>query len=321
MPEAPNTMVLDSNNMKKNKTFFILLIAAAIGTAFFFGTRKSNLPAPTQTEDQISNWKTYTNNFYHLEFKYPQNYSFNENSDKIEINAPLSICNPALIFNTEEYKQLREVQIIIKKRHGSLEKILTDEGGKNYGWESKSFNEKPGYWIAVGAEMITPYTRFLVESYPGEVLDIQAFIFASGDQGKCIPKLDIASASTISSQILSTFKFLDSSNTTIGNTDNKSLNYISAMSILQNVPEIQELQKDIIKLGRTTFFEAGEENGDVVKIWLYEDGNPDKHITRIDTFNVNVKTKVVTVDDVAMMSGKEFITLEEWKKTVTGRFQ
>lgn len=202
-----------TTNRKQTLLFFI--IAVAIGAAIFFSTRKNNALSPTQPAGQTSNWKTYTNNFYHVEFKYPKNYSFNENSDKIEINAPLSICNPALVFNTEEYKQLREVQIIIKKRHGSLEKILADEGGKNYGWESDSFNEKPGFSIAVGAEMITPYTRFLVEGYPGEVLDIQSYIFASGDQGSCVPRLDIASASDMSKQILSTFKFLDTSKNTI----------------------------------------------------------------------------------------------------------
>lgn len=110
--------------------------------------------------------------------------------------------------------------------------------------------------------------------------------------------------------IVATFKFIN---------DSTSLNYISAMSILQNVPEIQLLQKDIKRLGRTTFFKAGEENGDVVKIWLYEDA--DNHITRIDIFNVNIKTKVITVDDVAMISGQETITLNEWKKTVKERFE
>lgn len=100
-----------------------------------------------------------------------------------------------------------------------------------------------------------------------------------------------------------------------------SQNYTKAMIVLQEVPEVQALQKDILALGRTTFFEAGVEDGDLIKIWLYEGGFPDGHTTRIDTFNVNVKTKVITVDDVAMISGKESITLEEWKKTVKGRFQ
>ncbi len=172
-------------------------------------------PKPTaEAGDPTANWKTYTNNFYHLELKYPGNYSLDENSDKIEINSPLSKCNPALVFNIEEYKQMREVQIIIKKRYGFLEKILEEEGGKNYGWDSESFNGKRGFSIAVGAEMITPYTRFLVEGYQEEVLDIQAYVFASDDQGRCIPKLDSGNASIVGNQILSTFKFLDQPTTT-----------------------------------------------------------------------------------------------------------
>ena len=105
---------------------------------------------------------------------------------------------------------MHEVQIIIKKRYGSLERILEEEGGKNFGWENRTFNKKKGFSIAVGAEMITPYTRFLVEGYPGEVLDIQSYVFASDDQGRCTPKLDFGNAQTVSDQILSTFKFSSS---------------------------------------------------------------------------------------------------------------
>lgn len=164
---------------------------------------------PALTQEATENWRTYTNNFYHLELKYPDNYTLNENADKIEINSPLSECNPALVFNTIEYKQMYEVQIITKKRYGSLEKILGEEGGKIYGWKDKTFNGKKGFSIDVGAEMITPYTRFLVEGYPGEVLDIQSYVFASDDLGRCVPKLDFGNASIVSNQILSTFKFLE----------------------------------------------------------------------------------------------------------------
>lgn len=167
------------------------------------------LTPPALTQETTENWRTYTNNFYHLELKYPNNYTLNENADKIEINSPLSECNPALVFNTIEYKQMYEVQIIIKKRYGSLEKILGEEGGKIYGWKDKIFNGKKGFSIDVGAEMITPYTRFLVEGYPGEVLDIQSYVFASDDLGRCVPKLDFGNASIVSNQILSTFKFLE----------------------------------------------------------------------------------------------------------------
>ena len=97
--------------------------------------------------------------------------------------------------------------------------------------------------------------------------------------------------------------------------------YDKAIQILQAIPEIQTIQNAVIKNGTKTFFTQGDINGDVVKVWLYEEGFPDQHTTRIDTFNVNIKTKVITVDDVAMISGREFITLDAWKKTVKERFE
>jgi len=215
--------------MNKQKGFIIpavplIIIVLILAGAGVFYLSKSNISkvlaptpsvkitlSPSPVSDETANWKTYTNNTYHLGFKYPGNYSFNENADKIEINSPLSSCNPALVFNSVEYKQIYEVQIAIKKRYGSLEKILEEEGGKNYGWEEKTFNGKKGFSIDVGAEMITPYTRYLVEGYTGEVLDIQNNIFVSDDQGKCVPKLNFGNAQVVSKQILSTFKFLSAS--------------------------------------------------------------------------------------------------------------
>jgi hypothetical protein len=57
-----------------------------------------------------------------------------------------------------------------------------------------------------------------------------------------------------------------------------------------------------------------------VTIVLFEEGFPDQHSTRIDTFMVNVTTNEIQVYTAASVPNKN-ISLEEWKKTVKERFQ
>lgn len=96
-----------------------------------------------------------------------------------------------------------------------------------------------------------------------------------------------------------------------------SINVTKAINILKTLPEVQTIEKSVIKAGRKPFFTPEGETGDVVKISLRESFPDDPHITRIDTFNVNIKTNKITVEDV--VSGQD-ISLEQWKKTVNERF-
>jgi len=94
--------------------------------------------------------------------------------------------------------------------------------------------------------------------------------------------------------------------------------FTEAINIITAIPEIQTIEKSVIKAGRKPFYTPEGENGDIVKISLRESFPDDPHTSRIDTFNINIKSKVITVEDV--VSGKD-ISLEEWKKTVKERFQ
>lgn len=286
-------MSFNRKPMNKNKIFITLLIAVVtIGVTFFFGTQKNIIPTAPQVTDTTENWKTYE--FQEGLFKYPSAWSEN----------PIQISGSG---STRE----------IKDKEGQYAFTFSIRG---------NYSQLTGKPFATLEESLGSPSKTLpslaVDGQEGK----QIFPFAGSENKngvvfftkdlKSIYSLVLETSAKngaeLFSQIVSTFTFTPGSD---------SQNYISAMSILQGIPEIQDLQKDIIKLGRTTFFKAGDEHGDIVKIWLYEDGFPDNHITRIDTFNVNIKTSVITVDDVAMMSGKEFITLEEWKKDVKGRFQ
>ena len=100
------------------------------------------------------------------------------------------------------------MQIIIKKRLGSLDKIRQDEGERAYGWTKTSYYGWTGFIINGSADSITTYVRYLVENYPNELLDIWANAFTVPDQGRCMPKLDANNAWIIRDQILSTFRFL-----------------------------------------------------------------------------------------------------------------
>lgn len=102
---------------------------------------------------------------------------------------------------------------------------------------------------------------------------------------------------------------------------NNTDNYNKAVQILQVIPEIQTIQNAVIKNGRNiSFSSAGGENGDIVTVLLFEEGFPDQHTTRIDTFMVNVKTNEVQVYTAASVPNKN-LSLEDWKKTVKERFE
>lgn len=280
--------------MKINKKQVILIIVAAIviGATYFYSTQKKIIPTSTQASDTTENWKTYQ--FQGGLFKYPS--AWNENPIQLSgSGSTLEIKDKdgKYVFT---FSTLGNYSQLTGKPFATLEESL---GNPSKALPSLTVDGQEGKQIfpVAGSE------------------NKNGVIFFIKDQGSIyslVLETSAKNGSELFKQIVSSFKFMPAG---------ESQNYIRATIILQAVPEIQALQKDLIKLGRTTLFKAGDEDGDLVKIWLYEDGIPDGHITRIDTFNVNIKTKVITVDDVAMISGKQFISLEEWKKTVKGRFQ
>lgn len=96
-----------------------------------------------------------------------------------------------------------------------------------------------------------------------------------------------------------------------------SNNTEKAIALLESIPEIQIINDSVIKAGRKPFFTPEGENGDVVTISLRESFPDDPHTSRIDTFNINIQSKIITISDV--VTNKD-ISLDEWKKTVNERF-
>lgn len=114
-------------------------------------------------------------------------------------------------------------------------------------------------------------------------------------------------------QMLSTFKFIGSSNSTSSN----SKNYQKAITILQENKSIQYIQSVVAGNGRKAYLEKQSEKDNVVEISLIEGGFPDKHTTRIDTFQVNVETGEIKVVD--MVNNKN-ISPDAWGAGIAQRF-
>ncbi len=91
-----------------------------------------------------------------------------------------------------------------------------------------------------------------------------------------------------------------------------------AINLLKEVDEIKIIEDAVVKSGRKLFFTPEGENGDIITVSLRESFPDDPRTNRIDTFNVNISTKEITVSDYATDNE---ISFEEWQKTVKERFE
>jgi len=158
---------------------------------------------------------------------------------------------------------------------------------------------------------------------PGHVIPYEEIVVFTPDK-KAIVSLyyksssyDKTDANKILDQILSTFKFSgtnwgDWQTSTMTNNDISNTN-TKAIQMLQAISEVQNIERTVSHAGRKLFYTPEGVNGDVVRVSLRESLPDDPHTSRIDTFNINIKTKIITVEDV--VTGQD-ISLEEWKKKV-----
>ncbi len=242
----------------------------------------------------MSSWTLYTNKTYGYSLMFPTTYEVPPQSEKQK--SQLGVDNNTVVEKKSDPSGSSVIVIDVNQDKDTLS--LGDYMDKNM----KMF----GINGPLLGGIFNGYDCVFNKNQPGTNVFLK--------QGQYVYHITAPTSSTDKEvrDIVATFKFTD---------DSKILNYDKAIKILQAIPEIQIIENAVIKNGRKTFFTQGSISGDVVTVWLYEGGFPDQHTTRIDTFNVNIKSKVITVDDVAMKSGQETITLDEWKKTVKTRFQ
>lgn len=217
-PSQPiETPVKPAKSWLKIVLFSILGLILATGLVFAgiqigkkqtpSSTAQPSQIVPTPTLSKAIDWKTYKSKNYKIEFKYPQDYQISENSLQLEIHAPVSKCNPKIIWNIEEYEFMREMEIFVREKYLSLDEALEKEGGVQRGWEraDSDFNGKKAYKLIESAEMITPRTRYLIATSAQKLIEIESFSFSTIDEGNCAPSL----SNKDPYEILSTFKFLE----------------------------------------------------------------------------------------------------------------
>ncbi len=307
--------------MNTIKIFLILLITVVIASVaryFYFQNQKSSTVALNQPVTS-SKWVTYTSKNLGVQFSYPKDYP------TAYPKVPSGI--------SESSNQIRLLHLM--GYAFEIDKIDTnqslDDWSKsqtNYTQSKTTFNGLPAYYFKDKFVAQVPMDFYAVKTANSiyqvyfETEGTEAIQCSECDSEHLKLYRDYAekfrsSDKLVLDRILSSFKFLDSSNNTTGNT----VNYDKAVKILQAVPEIQIIENAVIKNGRnTSFSSAGGENGDIVTVLLFEGGFPDQHTTRIDTFMVNVKTNEIQVYDATSVPNKN-LSLEEWKKTVKDRFQ
>ncbi len=263
-------------------------------------------PTPITIEtDTTTNWKPYS--FQGGNFKYPP--SWDEN--------PLLSRGSGF---TQEIKDKDGLYTLAFETQGNYNQLT----GKPFATLEEFIGPPPNILekVAIDGEQggrILPRAgsenKFAVVFFSKDKKDIYTIELDTGSSTLADSRVTEESVKTgqeLFNQILSTFKLLDSLNDAISNTDN----YDRAIQILQTIPEIQTINNAVIKAGNKTFFSPEGENGSIVTVSFRENFS-DAHTSRIDTFNIDIESKVVTVEDV--VSDRE-ISLDEWRKTVKERF-
>lgn len=308
--------------------------------------------------DRTESLKTYKNTQYGVVFNYPQNYTITPNSDCSELIGNQSECLMALGINASNsdypstayfwlLKGINSVRI-----SGQVSSISFDP--QKDAWvlnEGVSPTQTLPAWDLTKSDQEIVQTSnggshgssnyYLIPNYKNDEVAIFAipqsfrlrcdnFTSDKSKESNCnnfyksiIDKynegkttVDTWLPDNYFSSIYSEAKTMIKSFENI--TDVNNGNVEKAIDILKAISEVQIIENSVIKAGRKPFYTPEGENGDIVRISLRESFPDDPHTSRIDTFSVNIKSKIITVEDV--VSGRD-VSLEEWKKTVKERFQ
>lgn len=299
-------------------SILIVVIAVAIGAAYLLGTKKNTPLVSSQIKDQMPdfevytnktvNWKTYADRKFGISFQYPPNSNVDiatvaqtkNFSATITLDCTGKTSINLFTINTGNYSSIEE----FKKGNTSF--------SPNTPFKETVFNgEKTVQHYYPGSSQTgAQVTTFLMHNGIG----YQIIYRLCALPGTALTDSDF---SIIYPDILSTITFLDKENVKNGHTEN----YEKAVKIVQAIPEMTIIENAVINKGKKMrFSSAGGEFRDIVTVLLFEEGFPDLHTSRIDTFMVNIKTNDIQVYSASTIPNKN-ISLEEWKKTVKERFQ
>ena len=177
-------------------------------------------PNPTQAADETADWKTYTNQEFGYEIRYPDFYYMNFPHIYDENSGETTLTINGVYFRNEEYKENPsggcEFSIYIKSNplnknlgewfadNSTEAEFGTDEhekSGKTYYNSKQAQSEK----ITINGQEALKF--YQIGGYPNDTISIlfekDIYIIEIGYFPNCSPELNIFN------QMLSTFKFID----------------------------------------------------------------------------------------------------------------
>lgn len=210
----------------------ILIITAVIGGIYLYlqsqsqktQIKESSLTQekPSPTSDPTLEWKNYIDNIEGFEFKYPTDYSINEEERTVIIYSSPRSCRVKSDASPEDspypnlftYKPTSEVTFKITPREGeNFSKIWRESYGYDFVKEEhreQTIGGKRAYYISQGAEMSFSRTMYLVEIEETRALQIEVYlpIYQFECENPAYEFSQNQKYDLITNQILSTFEFL-----------------------------------------------------------------------------------------------------------------
>lgn len=172
-----------------------------------------------------SDWKTYTNEKLGISFAYPTDFIVEDEETKLLIHSPYYMCREKGSGN--KFKNTSEMRLEIRLHQGkSFNEVWKDAFGFAFTGENsydgtEIIDSKTSYYFAQGAEMAFGRKAYLVEIAPQKALEVN--IYTPSYTFECesgIKEFTINPKYTeVTSQILSTFQFLNDGNKTICSSD------------------------------------------------------------------------------------------------------
>lgn len=189
----------------------VLALLSVAGGAYYLGQRNDSQPFRTITSkqeatpplvaDEAVNWKIYTNNKYHFNFKYPQNWSYSGFEESVCLyNTPTNDAGPGYVVCISH--MLPDSGVKIEDQVGTKKEIA-----------DKVFEEK----VADLNIDNKPAAKFIMTVLPGSQTEARPGILVKVKNGSDLFDINFYFQDHVSektfNEILSTFKFLDQTTT------------------------------------------------------------------------------------------------------------
>lgn len=224
---------------KKRLVLYLIILIFSLTTSVILLYQKpaTTPPLPPDSSpqlcgkpsDQFLNWKTFTNPESLLEFKYPPEFFIDQEIDYSVVASPLVTCKTG-VSGSEREVSVSEIYLRTNLRKGkSFEEIWKHAFGSefndsNYDGQT-TIGGKPAYFFYAGAESLKATQSYLVKISDQQALEI--IVESPLLVNNCDKPIDVYKG--VADQILSTFRFLDTTS------PNNSLSDLSTWKTYQSI--------------------------------------------------------------------------------------